>query len=65
MRIRLPTENLHINLPGGEIQDQEARRIEENVRIDITNWEGSEQARADAEKQAMHQQKYRTERGHK
>ena len=62
---KVANRNLHINLPGGEIQDQEARRIEETVRIDITNWEGSEEARADAEKQAMHQQKNRTGRGHK
>ena len=62
---KVANRNLHINLPGGEIQDQEARRREETVRIGITNWEGSEQATADTEKQAMHQQKNRTERGHK
>lgn len=48
---KVANRNLHINLLGGEIQgSREAIRIEETVRIDITNWEGSEQARAEAEK---------------
>lgn len=47
---KVANRNLHINLLDGEIQGQEAIRIEETVRIDITNWEGSEQARAEAEK---------------
>lgn len=42
MRIKVANRNLHINLLDGEIQGQEAIRIEETVRIDITNWEGSQ-----------------------